>query len=104
MGKRLGEYTKNNTKCMVPVNGVPLIDRTLRQLGELNLNRIVVVTGYEGQKLKDYIESHHKGNNPREAPIPEPRARRQVRKLDGRDHGENRRREQHRQLRHQGRV
>lgn len=70
MGKRLGEYTKNNTKCMVPVNGVPLIDRTLRQLGELNLNRIVVVTGYEGQKLKDYIESHHKGtkieyvNNP----------------------------------------
>ena len=70
MGKRLGEYTKENTKCMVPVNGVPLIDRTLRQLGELNLNRIVVVTGYEGQKLKDYIESHHKGtkieyvNNP----------------------------------------
>jgi len=70
MGKRLGEYTKENTKCMVPVNGVPLIDRTLRQLGELNLNRIIVVTGYEGQKLKDYIESHHKGtkieyvNNP----------------------------------------
>ena len=24
MGKRLGEYTKSNTKCMVPVNGTPL--------------------------------------------------------------------------------
>ena len=32
MGKRLGEYTKNNTKCMVPVNGVRLIDRMLTQL------------------------------------------------------------------------
>lgn len=61
MGKRLGEYTKNNTKCMVPVNGVPLIDRTLRQLGELKLSRIVIVTGYEGQKLRDYINAHHKG-------------------------------------------
>ncbi len=26
MGKRLGEYTKNNTKCMILVNGIPLID------------------------------------------------------------------------------
>ena len=29
MGRRLGEYTKDNTKCMVPVNGVKLIDRLL---------------------------------------------------------------------------
>lgn len=27
MGKRLGELTKDNTKCMVKVNGVSLIDR-----------------------------------------------------------------------------
>ena len=48
MGKRLGEYTKNNTKCMVPVNGVPLIDRVLQQLSGLNLSRVVIVVGYEG--------------------------------------------------------
>ena len=46
MGKRLGEYTKNNTKCMVPVNGIPLIDRVLSQLSELPLNRVVIVVGY----------------------------------------------------------
>lgn len=40
MGKRLGEYTQNNTKCMVPVNGTPLIDRVMKQLSELTLNRI----------------------------------------------------------------
>lgn len=70
MGKRLGEYTKNNTKCMVPVNGVPLIDRTLRQLSKLDLSRVVIVIGYEGQKLKDYIGTERDGlkieyvNNP----------------------------------------
>lgn len=55
MGKRLGDYTKNNTKCMVPVNGVPLIDRVLKQLSRLDLNRVVVVVGYEGKKLQDYL-------------------------------------------------
>lgn len=55
MGKRLGEYTKNNTKCMVPVNGTPLIDRVLGQLSKLNLNRVVIVVGYEGKKLIDHI-------------------------------------------------
>lgn len=55
MGKRLGEYTKNNTKCMVPVNGVRLIDRMLTQLSTLNLNRVVIVVGYEGAKLIEHI-------------------------------------------------
>ena len=32
MGKRLKSLTKNNTKCMVEVNGVPLIKRMLDQL------------------------------------------------------------------------
>ena len=61
MGKRLGEYTRNNTKCMVPVNGVPLIDRVLTQLSTLNLSRIVIVVGYKGQKLIDYIGNEYKG-------------------------------------------
>lgn len=55
MGKRLGEYTKNNTKCMVEVNGVKLIDRVIKQLGGLNLKRLVLVVGYQGEKLKNYI-------------------------------------------------
>ncbi len=61
MGKRLGEYTRNNTKCMVPVNGIPLIDRMLDQLCHLNLNRIVIVVGYEGRKLMDHVGTEHKG-------------------------------------------
>ena len=55
MGKRLKELTQNNTKCMVKVNGVSLIDRMLHQIDKKNLSRIIIVVGYEGQKLIDYI-------------------------------------------------
>lgn len=55
MGKRLKDLTQDNTKCMVKVNGVSLIDRMLHQLDRCNLSRIVIVVGYEGQKLIDYI-------------------------------------------------
>ena len=55
MGKRLKDLTKNNTKCMVKVNGVTLIERMLRQIEKQNVSRIVIVVGYEGQKLIDYI-------------------------------------------------
>ena len=59
MGRRLGELTKENTKCMVPVNGVRLIDRLLGQLSQLSLNRIIIVVGYKGKELRDYIEGHY---------------------------------------------
>lgn len=55
MGKRLGHLTEDRTKCMVEVNGVALIDRMLAQLDEYNLSRIVIVVGYQSQKLIDYI-------------------------------------------------
>lgn len=57
MGKRLKELTSNATKCMVEVNGVTMIERMLSQLDALKLNRIVVVVGYEGKKLMEYIGS-----------------------------------------------
>lgn len=59
MGKRLKELTSNATKCMVEVNGVTMIERTLGHLEKLGLKRIVFVVGYEGQKLKEYVESLH---------------------------------------------
>ena len=59
MGKRLGEYTKDNTKCMLPVNGVRLIDRVLTQLSYLSLNRVVIVVGYKGQNLVNHINTRY---------------------------------------------
>ena len=55
MGKRLKQLTQNNTKCMVKVNGVPMINRTLSQLERCSLSRIVILVGYEGKKLMEHI-------------------------------------------------
>ena len=57
MGKRLKDLTKNNTKCMVRVNGVTLIERMLRQLDQQGLERIVIVVGYKKDILIEYIHS-----------------------------------------------
>ena len=46
MGKRLGELTKTNTKCMIKVNGQTLIDRMMKQLVQLRLSRVVLVIGF----------------------------------------------------------
>ena len=61
MGKRLGDLTRNNTKCMVKVNDVPLIDRALTQLSRLDLSRVILVIGYEGEKLRAHVGESYKG-------------------------------------------
>lgn len=58
MGKRLGDLTKNNTKCMVEVNGVTLIERMLSQLSLLELSRVIIVVGYEREKLIKIGRAH----------------------------------------------
>ena len=59
MGRRLGDYTKDNTKCMVPVNGVRLIDRLLGQLAKQDLQRVIIVVGYKGEELRKYIGNRY---------------------------------------------
>ncbi len=57
MGKRLQELTKDNTKCMVKVNGITMIERCLRILDYKHLSRIVIVVGYKGDNLIEFIDS-----------------------------------------------
>ena len=61
MGRRLGDYTKDNTKCMVRVNGVRLIDRLLGQLAKQQLQRVIIVVGYKGKELCNYIGDRYNG-------------------------------------------
>jgi choline kinase len=55
MGKRLGDFTKENTKCMVKVNSRTLIERMLTQLCDENVQRIIIVIGYKGDHVKNLI-------------------------------------------------
>lgn len=59
MGRRLGDLTRGHTKCMVEVNGQTLIDRAIHQLSKLNLTRLVLVVGYKGKELKEYIGNRY---------------------------------------------
>lgn len=57
MGKRLGKYTKGNTKCMLEIYGKTLIERTIEALldsrGEVT--KLIIVTGYKGENLKNFL-------------------------------------------------
>ena len=55
MGSRLGNLTEVHPKCMVEVSGISMIERMLRQLDDKNLEKIVIVNGYEHQVLEDFI-------------------------------------------------
>ncbi len=55
MGKRLGKYTNENTKCMVEVAGKKLIDRAAEALKYAGIKKFIVVIGYKGELLKEYL-------------------------------------------------
>jgi len=60
MGRRLGELTNENTKCMVNVCERTLIERMLDQICEHDFKQIVFVIGYFGEKLKKFVGDTYK--------------------------------------------
>lgn len=56
MGKRLGRYTNNQTKCMVQVGGKTLLEHAADALREAGIRKFVIVVGYEGEKLTAYAK------------------------------------------------
>lgn len=54
-GSRLGLLTSNNTKCMLDINGEKLIDRNLKILKNVGIDKLVLVVGYYGQNVIDYL-------------------------------------------------
>lgn len=54
---------KHYTKCMVKVNGVTMIERTLRILDKKHLSKIIIVVGYKGDNLIQYIKTLNNCNS-----------------------------------------
>lgn len=61
MGKRLGELTQHNTKCMIKIHSVTIIERMLQQLTSFSIDRIILVIGYEGEKVRLLIGDSFNG-------------------------------------------
>jgi histidinol-phosphate/aromatic aminotransferase/cobyric acid decarboxylase-like protein/choline kinase len=55
MGKRLGKYTQDGTKCMVRVNGKSLIERALEALADAGVKRVILVVGYRAEALRAFL-------------------------------------------------
>lgn len=56
MGSRLGKYTKNNTKCMLDINGKTLLERAIDALCEANIKKFILVLGYKKDNVKKFIK------------------------------------------------
>ena len=56
----MGELTDDNTKCMLEVNGTRLIHRTLDNLAEVGIKRVVLVVGYKAENVKRLIGDRYK--------------------------------------------
>ena len=61
MGKRLGLETADKTKAMVEIYGKTLIERCLDAVVEHDVDRIILVVGYQKDKLKKFIGASYKG-------------------------------------------
>ncbi|MBN1242921.1 MAG: aminotransferase class I/II-fold pyridoxal phosphate-dependent enzyme [Spirochaetales bacterium] len=55
MGKRLGSYTREGTKCMVEVDGKALIDHALEAIGRAGIRDVTLVVGYRKERLMDHV-------------------------------------------------
>lgn len=60
-GSRLGEHTKDNTKCMLEVNGQKLIDLALTKLKSVNVKKVILVVGYQRDNLIQYLGTEKYG-------------------------------------------
>lgn len=60
LGSRLRPITDNLPKCMVPVNGQPIINKQISNLLENGFreDEIIVVGGYKAEVLEEYLNVH----------------------------------------------
>jgi histidinol-phosphate/aromatic aminotransferase/cobyric acid decarboxylase-like protein/choline kinase len=63
MGNRLGKYTANNTKCMLPINGKTLIERALDALDTAGVRECVMVVGYKKENIIAFLGNRYKNIN-----------------------------------------
>jgi histidinol-phosphate/aromatic aminotransferase/cobyric acid decarboxylase-like protein/choline kinase len=59
-GSRLGKYTKENTKCMLKVNGKTLIEHALDKINNVGISKLILVVGYKKDNLINHIGVQYK--------------------------------------------
>ncbi len=55
LGSRLAPLTDAVPKCLVCMSGVPILERLVRSLDSHGFERLVIVTGYKAEAIRDYL-------------------------------------------------
>jgi choline kinase len=56
-GNRLRPHTADRPKCLLPVGGIPIIERLLGQLATLGADEVVCVTGHAAGRLTGHVRA-----------------------------------------------
>ena len=59
MAKRLRPLTDTKPKCLLEVGGKTLLQRTVDAMATAGINEFVVVTGYRGNMITDFLTIHY---------------------------------------------
>jgi len=59
-GSRLGKHTRENTKCMLEVNGDTLIMQALEKLNNVGITKLILVVGYKKENLMAHVGDRYK--------------------------------------------
>ena len=58
MAKRLRPLTDTKPKCLLEVGGRTLLERTVRAMQQAGITEFVVVTGYRGEQIREFLTTH----------------------------------------------
>jgi len=59
IGTRLRPHTHTVPKALIPVAGKPILGHILDELKPLGVSEVVLVTGYMGERVKEYVDRAH---------------------------------------------
>ena len=60
-GSRLQPLTSDAPKCLTEINGIPVLERQIRCLRQWGFKRLVVVVGYLGECIREFLADHAAG-------------------------------------------
>ena len=58
MGTRLRPLTNDRPKCLVEVNGIPMVERQIQFLKEKGIDDITLISGYKAEAL-DFLKEKY---------------------------------------------
>jgi mannose-1-phosphate guanylyltransferase len=63
IGTRLRPLTHHTPKCLIPINGRPLMEYWFDLFDRYGIDEILINTSYLSDKVRDYLSEHSRGLN-----------------------------------------